>query len=75
MGGASIARQALEARLLDEIQIHLSPVILGNGIRLFDGLDTGQIRLEQLRVVEAPPRVTHLKYAIRRSRRGSRAGR
>ena len=42
-----------EAKLLDEIQIHLSPVILGDGIRLFDGLDAGQIRLEQLRVIEA----------------------
>jgi dihydrofolate reductase len=63
MGGASIARQALEAKLLDEIQIHLSPVILGNGIRLFDGLDTRQIRLEQLRVIEAPG-VTHLRYAV-----------
>jgi dihydrofolate reductase len=63
MGGASIARQALGAKLLDEIQIHLSPVILGNGVRLFDGRDTGQIRLEQLRVIEAPG-VTHLKYAV-----------
>ena len=42
MGGASIARQALEAKLLDEIQIHLAPVIMGNGIGLFDGLDPGQ---------------------------------
>ena len=63
MGGASIARQALEAKLLDEIQIHLTAVILGNGIRLFDGLDTGQIRLEQLRVIAAPG-VTHLKYTV-----------
>jgi dihydrofolate reductase len=63
MGGASIARQALEARLLDEIQIHLSAVIVGSGIRLFDGLDAGQVRLEQLRVIEAPG-VTHLRYAV-----------
>jgi len=54
---------ALEAKLLDEIQIHLSPVILRNGIRLFDALDTRQIRLEQLRVIEAPG-VTHLKHAV-----------
>ena len=63
MGGASIARQSLGAKLLDEIQIHLAPVIMGNGIRLFDGLDPGQIRLEQLRVVDAPG-VTHLTYAV-----------
>ena len=48
--GASIARQALEAKLLDGIQIHLSPVILGNGIRLFHGLDTGQIGAKALAV-------------------------
>lgn len=69
MGGASIARQAVEAELLDEIQIHLSSVILGNGIRLFDGLETGPIRLEQLRVIEAPG-VTHLKYAVDRTSPG-----
>jgi dihydrofolate reductase len=72
MGGASIARQALEAKLLDEIQIHLTPVILGNGIRLFDGLDTGQIRLEQLRIIEAPG-VTHLKHAFTTRRLGATA--
>ncbi len=75
MGGASIARQALESGLLDELRIHLAPVILGGGIRLFDGLAPARIRLEQLRVIEAPG-VTHITYAvIRRSRRGSRAGR
>lgn len=63
IGGASIARQALDAKLLNEIQIHVSAVILGTGIRLFDGLDTGQIRLEQLHVIEAPG-VTHIKYAV-----------
>ena len=63
MGGASIAMQALDGRLLDEIQIHLTPVIMGNGIRLFDSLDRRQIRLEQIRVIEAPG-VTHLRYAV-----------
>jgi dihydrofolate reductase len=63
IGGASIARQVLGARLLDEIQIHLSPVILGDGIRLFESLDTGRIRLEQLHVIQAPG-VTHLRYAV-----------
>lgn len=64
-------RQALEAKRLDEIQVHLSAVILGNGIRLFDGL-TGQIRLEQLRVIEAPG-VTHLTYAVTTRRLGAKA--
>ncbi len=65
-------RQALEAKLLDEIQVHLSAVILGNAIRLFDGLDTGQIRLEQLRVIEAPD-VTHLKHTVTTKRLGAKA--
>ena len=63
MGGASIARQALEAGVLDEIQIHLAPVIMGKGIRLFRDEVTQQVRLEQLRVIEAPG-VTHLRYAV-----------
>lgn len=62
MGGASLAQQTLEAGLLDEIQIHLTPVLLGDGIRLFD--ESGdQIELKATRVVEAPG-VTHLRFRV-----------
>jgi dihydrofolate reductase len=63
VGGANIARQCLEAGLLDEIQIDLVPVLLGKGIRLFDHLGTEPIDLERIRVVEAPG-VTHLRFRV-----------
>lgn len=63
--GAGIAQMALAAGLLDEIQIHLVPVLLGEGRRLFDQLGgSGQIELEPIRVLEAPE-VTHLRYLVR----------
>ena len=61
--GADIAQQCLKLGLLDEIQIHLTPVLLGAGIRLFDHLSSGPIQLEQLRVVETIG-VTHLWYRV-----------
>jgi dihydrofolate reductase len=63
IGGASVARQCLVAGLLDEVQIHLTPVLLGQGIRLIDHLDGNGITLEQTRVREAPG-VTHLGYRV-----------
>jgi dihydrofolate reductase len=61
--GASIAQQCLRAGLLDEIQIHLAPVLLGSGVRLFDHLDTQNIELEKIRVVDSPG-VTHLRFRV-----------
>ncbi len=61
--GASVAQQCLRAGLLDEIQIHLVPVLLGAGVRLFDHLGSDNIELETIRVVDAPG-VTHLRYRI-----------
>jgi len=60
-GGASAGRQYLEAELLDELMIHLVPVLLGGGVRLFDGIDAARVALEQSRVIESPG-VTHLDY-------------
>jgi dihydrofolate reductase len=60
--GASIARQCLALGLLDEIQIHLAPVLLNGGTRLFEHLG-GQIQLENKRVV-ATPTTTHLLFAV-----------
>ncbi|OHV42511.1 dihydrofolate reductase family protein [Pseudofrankia sp. BMG5.36] len=61
--GSSVPQQCLQAGLVDEIQIHLVPVLLGTGIRLFDHLGPDGIDLELLRVVEAPG-VTHLRYRV-----------
>jgi len=62
-GGASVARQSLAAGLVDEIQIHLVPVLLGEGIRLFGDPIAGSIALEKTRVVDAPG-VTHITYRV-----------
>ena len=56
-------QQYLKAGLLDELQIHLIPVFLGSGVRLFDGLGTDQIQLEGTRVIESPG-VTHLRFRV-----------
>lgn len=60
-GGAATAQQFLNAGLVDEIQIHLVPVLMGSGLRLFD--QVGTIKLEQTRVLESPG-VTHLRYRV-----------
>ena len=62
-GGADTARQFLQAGLVDEVQLHVVPVLLGGGLRLFDGV--GPTRLEQTRVQDAPG-VTHLRYRVAR---------
>ena len=60
-GGANVAQEYLQAGLLDELQIHLVPVFLGGGVRLFDGL--GPIELEAMRVIGSDA-VTHLKFRV-----------
>lgn len=60
-GGASVVQQALRAGLLDELQIHLAPVLLGDGVRLFDRLGTGPVALEAIRAIESTA-VTHLTF-------------
>ncbi|MEO3742536.1 dihydrofolate reductase family protein [Plantactinospora sp. B5E13] len=62
-GGATIV-EYVNAGLVDEFSIALSPVLFGSGVRLFDGVDATRIALEQVRS-EASPRVTHLTYAVR----------
>lgn len=62
-GGASNAQQALRSGLIDEIHIHLVPVLLGEGIRLFENLGNATVELECVEVIEAPG-VTHLKYRV-----------
>jgi dihydrofolate reductase len=60
-GGANIAGQYLAAGLLDVLELHVVPVVLRDGARLFDNLQDAEVQLEQVRAVEAPG-VTHLKY-------------
>jgi dihydrofolate reductase len=63
--GVSIAQWSLAAGLLDELQIHLVPVLLGEGRRLFEHLGTEQRQLEPVRVVQGRD-ATHLRYRVRR---------
>ncbi len=63
--GARTAQLALAAGVLDELEIHQIPVLLGQGRRLFDHLGPDHIELELARIVDAPG-VTHLRYLVRR---------
>jgi dihydrofolate reductase len=62
-GGAEAAQQYLKAGLLDEILLHVSPVILGGGVRLFEGLGPDDAKLELVEVIESP-KVTHIRYRV-----------
>ena len=63
-GGANVAQQYLRAGLLDELQIHIAPVLLGDGVRLFENhLGSERRGLECTRVIESPA-VTHLRYRV-----------
>ena len=61
MGGANVIDQSLAASLVDELRIHLSPLVLGGGTRLFDL--AGPMTLVQREVTESP-RATHLTYEV-----------
>jgi len=60
-GGANVAQQYLRARLIDEMEIHVVPLLLGGGARLFDNLDGRQTGYECVRLVGSPS-VSHFKY-------------
>jgi dihydrofolate reductase len=62
-GGANIMRQYLKAHLLDEMHIHLVPILLGGGIPLFEGLDPEGIELRRLSSIETPG-ATHLRFEV-----------
>ncbi|UJR84463.1 dihydrofolate reductase family protein [Sandaracinus amylolyticus] len=64
-GGAHTIRQYLQAGLVDEAHIALAPVLLGEGIRLFDRIDPQTLTLAITEAVHSP-RVTHLRYAVTR---------
>jgi len=61
--GASIDQQALNAGLVDEIMIHLAPILIGKGIRLFDNLKTRDIEFERTELV-ATGGITSVRFRI-----------
>jgi dihydrofolate reductase len=63
-GGADAANQYLAAGLVDEIDLSIAPRLLGGGSRLFEGVGSEAVALEQVRAVDAPG-VTHIKYSVR----------
>jgi dihydrofolate reductase len=64
--GAGTAQLALAAGVLDELELHVIPVLFGQGRRLFEGLAAEQIELERTRVLEGEGGVTHMHYRVRR---------
>jgi dihydrofolate reductase len=64
--GAGTAQLALAAGVLDELELHLNSVLLGQGRRLFDHLGPEHIELERTRVLEGEAGVTHLHYRVQR---------
>ena len=62
-GGASVIQQYLNARLLDEIEIHIVPLLLGGGARLLENLEAHRISFEPIRTLVGPG-VAHLKYRV-----------
>src|SRR5918995_3159860 len=62
-GGAGTVQQFIIAGLLDELEIHLAPLLCGEGIRLFERMGPEHVELENMRVV-ASPQVTHLRFRV-----------
>jgi len=63
MGGAAIGQQYLAAGLVDEIVVHLVPVLLKTGMRMFENVDGAQTQLDVIEVVDAPG-ATHVRYRV-----------
>ena len=64
--GAGTAQLALAAGVLDELELHVIPVLFGQGRRLFEGLAPEQIELERTRILEGDGGVTHMHYRVQR---------
>jgi len=63
--GGDVTRQALSAGLLDELHLHLVPVLFGEGVRLLDDFGGGPVRLERMRLVDTPA-VAHVSFRVLR---------
>jgi dihydrofolate reductase len=64
--GAGITKLALAAGVLAQLELHVVPVLFGQGRRLFEGLAAEQIELERTRILEGEAGVTHMHYRVRR---------
>ena len=64
IGAASTAQQCLRERLADELHVDIMPVMLGDGLRPFEGVDANQIQLERLDVMALSSGRTHLKFRV-----------
>jgi dihydrofolate reductase len=62
--GVGVTRLALAAGVLDELELHVVPVLFGQGRRLFEGLPAEQIELERTRILEGEGGVTHIRYRV-----------
>ncbi|MGO9595265.1 MAG: dihydrofolate reductase family protein [Steroidobacteraceae bacterium] len=63
IGGASVAQQALKAGLVDELLLHIAPILLGEGVRLFEHLGDEAIRLRKIGSLDAED-TSHLRYEV-----------
>jgi dihydrofolate reductase len=63
LSSPNIAQQCLKAELLDELSLHIVPVLLGGGVRLFDHLDIKPIELECTRAINTP-KVIHMTFRV-----------
>jgi dihydrofolate reductase len=64
--GVGVARLALAAGVLDELELHVVPVLFGQGRRLFEGLAAEQVELERTRILQGEGGVTHMHYRVLR---------
>jgi dihydrofolate reductase len=62
-GGADCGRQALRAGLVDEMTLHVAPILLGGGVRLLDCLGPDELRLEKTGAADFP-RATHIRFRV-----------
>jgi dihydrofolate reductase len=63
--GAGVARQCIDADLLDEVVVHIAPVLLGDGVRLYGGSGARMVALERTALAESG-QVTDLRFRVRR---------
>lgn len=64
IGAASTARQCLRSGLADELHVDIMPVLLGDGLRVFEDSGVGLIQLERIKVMELPGGRTHLEFRV-----------
>ncbi|MBA3489416.1 MAG: dihydrofolate reductase family protein, partial [Longispora sp.] len=63
VGGAATVQQCINAGLVDEIRIHLVPILLGGGIRLFENISVSSVELEKTRAIDSTG-ATHFSFRI-----------